>query len=122
MCHDVTGRQGAFSSPRAAIKIAIDHTWYLQAHGDSSGNRAHSEQLFDRWRSLLGPDHPDTLAAAINLTLALRPVSDAESARVLGQDTLQRCRRVLGPDHPTTLDAADALTVALVQLGDAGAA
>jgi RNA-directed DNA polymerase len=27
MCLDVAGRREAFSSPRAAIKIAIDHTW-----------------------------------------------------------------------------------------------
>jgi hypothetical protein len=97
----------------ASRHLVLDTAGYLQAHGDSHGSRAVSEQLFDRWRSVLGPDHPDTLTAASTLTLALISVGEAEPARALGQDTLQRCRRVHGPDNPITLLAADALIFAL---------
>ena len=97
------------SSP-AGRQLVLDTARYLRAHGDSSGSRAVCEQLLDRWRAILGPDHPDTLTAASRFSLALIQLGEAEPARALGEDTLQRCRRVLGPDHPTTLVAAAALT------------
>jgi hypothetical protein len=101
----------------AGRHLILDTLRYLQAHGDSSGSRAVSEQLLDRWRSILGPDHPDTLTAAASLTLALDQLGEAEPARALSEDTLQRARRVLGLDHSITLRTATALTVALVQNG-----
>ena len=87
----------------AGRHLVLKTARYLEAHGDSPGSRAVSEQLFNRWRAVLGPDHPDTLTAASILTLALNELGEGTSARALGQDTLQRCRRVLGPDHVTTL-------------------
>jgi hypothetical protein len=103
----------------ASRRLVLDTTRYLQVHRDSHAGRAVGEPLLHRWRSLLGPDHPDTLTAARRLTIALISVGAVEPARFLGEDTLQRCRRVLGPDHPTTLGAATGLTLALVQLGEA---
>jgi hypothetical protein len=97
----------ADSSP-AGRQLVLDTTRYLYARGDSSGSRAVGEQLLDRWRVILGPDHPDTLTAASTLTLDLFAVGEEELARALGEDTLRRCRRVLGPDHPITLVAATA--------------
>ncbi|HLK95736.1 MAG TPA: FxSxx-COOH system tetratricopeptide repeat protein, partial [Nocardioidaceae bacterium] len=106
----------------AGRRLVLDTIHHLQAHGDSSGShaaRAGAEQLLDRCRSILGPDHPDTLTAASTLIRALVSLGQAEPARALGEDTLQRSRPVLGLDHPTTLRAAGALTGALVQLGEA---
>ncbi|WP_244522296.1 FxSxx-COOH system tetratricopeptide repeat protein [Geodermatophilus africanus] len=103
-------------------RLVLDTVRYLQAHGDSHGSRAVCEPLVDRWRSLLGPDHLDTLAAAATLTLDLFYVKEAAPARSLGEDTVQRCRRVLGPDHATTLSAAAALALVLNQVGDAESA
>ncbi|WP_448612201.1 FxSxx-COOH system tetratricopeptide repeat protein [Geodermatophilus sp. URMC 60] len=102
----------------AGRRLVLNTIRYLQAHGDSHGSRAVGEQLLDRWRSHLGLDHPDTLAAASDLTLALFAVGEAAPARALGEDTLQRCRRVLGPDHVTTLWAAGGLTLALNLLSE----
>lgn len=62
--------------------------------------------MLDRWREVLGPDHPDTLAAASILTGVLDVLVDAEPARALGEDTLQRDRQAPGPDHPITLHPA----------------
>ncbi len=103
----------------AGRQLVLDTARYLHAHGDSDSSRAVGEPLLERWRSVLGPDHPDTLAAASILTVALNGIGDAEQARSLGADTLERCRRVLGPDDPSTLWAAAALTNALVGLGQA---
>src|SRR4051794_26542218 len=102
----------------ARRQLVLDAIRYLQAHGDSSASRAVCEQVIDRWRSSLGPDHPDTLTAASTLTSALIWVGEVEPARALGEDTLQRCRRVLGPDSPLTLGAAAALAQVLVRLGE----
>ena len=103
-------------------RLFLDTTRYLQAHGDSSAGRAVGGPLLNRWREVLGPDHPDTLTAASTLTLALIWAGQAEAARVLGEDTLRRCHRALGPDNPITLLAAAAMTHALVGLGEAEAA
>jgi hypothetical protein len=103
----------------AGRQLILDATRYQQAHGDSHAGRAVSEHLLHRWRSILGPDNPDTLTAASSLTVALISAGEAEPARTLGEDTLQRCRRVLGPDHVVTLWAAAGLTLALAELGEA---
>jgi hypothetical protein len=103
----------------ASRHLALDTARYLQIRGDSHASRAVCEQLLDRWRSLLGPDHPDTLTSASTLTLTLTGLGEVEQARTLGEDTLQRCRRVLGWDHATTLWTAAALTVALASAGEA---
>ena len=109
-------------SSSASRQLVLDTIRYLQAHGDNHAGRAVGEPLLDRWRALLGPDHPDTLTVASRLTFARVFAGEAESARALGEGTLQRCRRVLGPDHPTTLLAATGLILALIQRGEAGAA
>jgi hypothetical protein len=83
--------------------LVLDTIRYLQARGDSSGSRAVSAQLLDRWREVLGPDHPDTLTAASRLTLDVMQSGEVQSAHILGENSLQRSRRVLGPDHPITL-------------------
>jgi hypothetical protein len=114
-----TASQGDHSP--AGRQLLLDTARYLHAHGDSASSRAVGEPLLDRWRSTIGPDHPDTLTAASILTLALNELGEAEPARCLGEDTLQRCRRVLGPDPPATLWAAAALTAALLGLGQAEA-
>ena len=103
----------------AGRQLVLDTARYLHAHGDSDSSRAVGEPLLQRWRSVLGPDHRDTLTAASILTVALNELGDAEQARSLGADTLERCRRVLGPDDPSTLWTAAALTAALVGLGQA---
>ena len=101
------------SSP-AGRQLVLDTAHYLRAHGDLSASRVVCEQVHDRWRLILGPDHPATLTAASKLSLTLFALGEMEPARALGEDTLARCRRVLGADHPTTLWTAAALTLALL--------
>ena len=103
----------------AGRRLALDTARYLQAQGDSWGSRAVCEPLLARWRTALGPDHPDTLTAASSLARALVQVGEVESGRALAQDTLQRSRQALSPDHPTTLLAATGLTLALLERGEA---
>ena len=67
----------------AGRQLVLDTIRYLQAHGDVSSSRAVSEQLLDRWRAVLGPDHPDTLTAASILIFALIFSGEKELARAL---------------------------------------
>jgi hypothetical protein len=92
-------------SSHAGRQLVLDTIRYLQAHGDTHGGRAVGEQLLERWRSILGPDHPDTLTVGSGLIFALVFAGKAQPARALGRT---RCRRMLGPDHPTSLLAATA--------------
>ena len=79
---------------------------YLNVRGDNRTSRLIAEELLNRWRQCLSPDHPDSLTLAANLTSALADMTEYGPACTLGQDTLDRCRRVLGHDHPTTLRTA----------------
>jgi hypothetical protein len=109
----------------AGRSLILDTVGYLGAHGDIHGSRIIGEPLLEHWRSVLGPDHPDTLTAGISLTFARILAEETGPARALAEDTVQRCRRVLGPDHPTTLWAAATLVLAValaqVQIGMAAA-
>ncbi|MGR6963211.1 FxSxx-COOH system tetratricopeptide repeat protein [Geodermatophilus sp. URMC 61] len=116
--HVLATAQLADSSP-VGRQLVLNTIRYLQSHGDSHACRAVSAELLDRWRSILGPDHPDALSAASSLSLALIQLGELEPARALGEDTLQRCRRVLGPDHLITLWTGAVLTIALARLGEA---
>ena len=93
-------------------RLMLSTVEYLNTRGDSQTSRRIAQDLLDRWRRVLGPDHPDTLRSAMNLTFALSNLAEDE-ARPLGQDTLDRSRRVLGPDHPDTLRLA--ANLALIQ-------
>jgi hypothetical protein len=73
---------------------------YLNVRVDYRTSRQLAEALLERWRHHLGPEHPDTLTLAVQLSVALAWLEEAEQARTLGQDTLERCRRVLGPRPP----------------------
>jgi hypothetical protein len=105
------------SSP-VGQQLVLGTIRYLQAHGDSSGSRAVGAPLLERWRQILGCDHPDTLTAASTLTLALISVGEVEPGRALGEDTLQRCRRVFGPDNPITLYLTQAASSAQLLLDE----
>jgi hypothetical protein len=101
------------ASNRQLMLSTID---YLNIRGDSRTSRLLAQEVLDRWRRGIGPDHPDTVTLGAVLTFAMAWMAEGEQARALGEDTLERCRRVLGPDHPTTLASAANLTLALALL------
>jgi DNA-binding SARP family transcriptional activator len=91
---------------------------YLGVRGDGRSRRVVAEEVHDRWRRALGPDHPDSLSVATTLISTLTDLADYAAARVLGQDTVGRCERAFGPEHPTTLRAAVELAMALTGAGE----
>jgi tetratricopeptide (TPR) repeat protein len=71
----------------------------------------HARVLADR-QEMLGPDHPDTLAARNNLALAYHTAGRTDEAIALHEQALTDRERVLGPDHPGTLNSRSNLAVA----------
>ncbi|MEU4688719.1 FxSxx-COOH system tetratricopeptide repeat protein [Actinoplanes sp. NPDC023714] len=63
-----------------------------------------SRQLLDRYRTVFGPGHPDTLAMAMTTANALRAGYPRESL-ALARTTVEHHRRMYGPDHPATIAA-----------------
>jgi hypothetical protein len=53
---------------------------------------------------VLGPEHPDTLAARANLARWTGKAGDAAGARDQYAALLPLYERVLGPEHPDTLN------------------
>lgn len=68
--------------------------------------RSIAQELFDRWKRVLGPDHRDTLTAAASLTAALVWLGEHAQAKAIGEDARQRAEHELGADHPVTLRLA----------------
>jgi hypothetical protein len=91
---------------------------YLHARGEPTLARPLLERSLDLRRSMLGDDHPDTLASANSLAGGLGALGELKRARRLNEDTLVRRRRVLGDDHPDTLTSANNLATSLRMLGE----
>jgi tetratricopeptide (TPR) repeat protein len=75
------------------------------------------ERLLAASERVLGPDHPDTLAARNNLGEAYRVAGRRDKAISLHEQNLAARERDLGLDHPSTLAARNNLAAAY---GDAG--
>ncbi|KAI1315580.1 hypothetical protein F5Y16DRAFT_393330 [Xylariaceae sp. FL0255] len=59
-------------------------------------------------KTVLGPDHPDTLNSMNNLALTWKSQGRTADAIRLMEDCSHLCIRVLGPDHPHTLSSLSA--------------
>jgi hypothetical protein len=112
----------ASTSDASVRRLASEAAWYLARRGDAQASHDLARRLYDQWRSSLGPDHEDTLAAAMALGGALRGLGHFDQAREIDQDTLARCLRMLGEDHPEALWAASNLAGDLRNLGEFAAA
>jgi hypothetical protein len=94
------------SSP-SGRQLVLCTAHYLQARGDRLATRAVCEQVLERWRVVLGPDHPDTLTAASRFSLALyqlsemsRPMPWARTPCSAAAGRLARSTRPLWPRPP----------------------
>ena len=65
----------------------------------------------------LGPDHPSTLTAHLNLAGAYREAGRLDEAIALYEQTLTDSTRILGPHHPDTLTSRNNLAGAYQEAG-----
>lgn len=111
---DHTGHTGTELFRQAILRLAR----YLERVGHHSTCRQLTEQARKQWQHWLGPNHPDTLAAAHRHAAVLRVLGEFEQARRLAEDTLAGRRRLLGSEHLDTLSSASNLGAILQELGD----
>ncbi len=91
---------------------------YLLRQGDIAAGYDLAQNIYRAWSANLGPDHPDTLAAANQLANAFELKGEYAQARRLAEQTLVRRRRTLGEDHPDTLLVAGRTAVYLYYSGE----
>ncbi|MFF3820613.1 tetratricopeptide repeat protein [Streptomyces bluensis] len=82
----------------------------------------HFQDLVDRSRALLGPDHPETLLARDNLAANRGEAGDARGAMEALNELLTDRLRVQGPDHSDTLNTRSGLARWRGEAGDAAGA
>jgi hypothetical protein len=73
--------------------------------GEHHEARALDEELVGRSATVLGAEHPSTLAVALNLSLDLRQCGETEQAIALHAQTRAALHRVLGENHPAAVMA-----------------
>ena len=82
---------------RTLIELSIAQRRIGTSHADSL---AQAQIVYDQCGVLRGPNHPDTLAAAINLTNIQRTIGQTDEALALAEQTVARYPAIYGPDHP----------------------
>ena len=110
--------------------IPAEHNWVLLQAKDLAVARRKmgllqealdlSQEVYDKFVKTFGPEHPDTLAAAMNLGNARRVLGDSSQepgllleAASLIQTALEGYAETYGEDHPYTLGCS--LNLAIVQ-------
>ncbi|MER7270388.1 FxSxx-COOH system tetratricopeptide repeat protein [Micromonospora carbonacea] len=84
---------------------------YLSAAGETARARALATTVSDRFTSLLGGEHVDTVAAMHVLAAVTWADGDHKPASAVALRVLELRRRVLGEAHPETLAAMNNLAV-----------
>jgi Domain of unknown function (DUF4062)/Tetratricopeptide repeat len=95
---------------------------YLRSSGSYAAARDLQRRVLDARERVLGPEHPDTLAARQELAGGTGLAGDFAGARDLFTALLPACERVLGAEHPDTLTARAHLAAWTGLAGDAAAA
>jgi tetratricopeptide (TPR) repeat protein len=92
-------------------KLGPDHYWTLRSLIDLSialrrigsshdDSLAQAQSVYEQCRIILGPNRPDTLAAAINLTNIQRTIGQTDEALALAEEAVASYPAIYGPDHP----------------------
>ena len=114
--------------PHAQVALADDSAGmarivkYVGSRGSYATARDLQQRVLDARGRVLGPEHPDTLAARGDLALWTGEAGDQAAARDQYAGLLPVLEQILGPEHPRTLDARHELAGWTGQAGDPAAA
>ena len=109
-------------STRAPWPPATNLAHWTGEAGDAAGARDQFAALLPVSERVLGPEHPDTLAARGELARWTGQAGDAAGARDQFAALLPIGERVLGPEHPDTLTTRHELARWTGEAGDAAGA
>jgi hypothetical protein len=100
------GSVSASLSPEATERVLGLRQWatrQLAAVGDGGRAAELADSIRTECETLLGPDHPDSLAASDNLVIAYVAAGRSSEGIPLAEDVLDAREQILGPEHPDTL-------------------
>ncbi|PWW75745.1 hypothetical protein C7212DRAFT_364465 [Tuber magnatum] len=89
----------------------------LQDQGKYDESEKMNRRELEGRETILGPDHPDTLASANNLALVLRDQGKYDESEAMHRCELNGCEKILGTYHPSTLTSVDNLAQVLQDQG-----
>jgi hypothetical protein len=113
------GREVLGSDHYMTLRTARDLSIALRRIADAYDEALEmATDVLNRCTRLFGEGHPDTLAAAINLTNIQRTIGRADQALGLAESTVGSYPAVYGPDHPYTHGCAGNLALLLRVTGD----
>ena len=100
------------------LRLRLRSAYLLNTLGDRTGLAILiAEPLVTDCERVLGADHPDTLAARLNVAHAYQAAGRTAEAIPLLERTLADSERLLGTDHPDTLGSRNDLAVAYRDAG-----
>ncbi|MFF7497167.1 tetratricopeptide repeat protein, partial [Streptomyces rubiginosohelvolus] len=106
--HNFTTARNTLDTLAAAVRAA----------GAASEELLLRRHVLDSESTVLGPDHPDTLASRNDHANALSALGEHRQAADLHQRVVAESERLLGPDHPHTLTYRNNYALALNGLGE----
>ena len=108
-----------YQTLRAASGLSIAQRCVATPNGEALET---ASRVFTAFQQRFGESHPDTIAAAMNLTSIQRVTGQAREALELARRTVARCRDLYGPDHPYTYGCTGNLALLHRASGDPGGA
>jgi len=76
--------------------------------------------VLQKFRRILGEEHPYTLTAMANLAITYRDQGRMGEAAALPEEVLQKWRQILGEEHPYTLTSMANLAITCSDQGRMG--
>jgi tetratricopeptide (TPR) repeat protein len=76
-----------------------------------------NEEVLERWKVVLGEDHPNTLTGMSNLAFTYSNQGKLTEAIKMNEEVLAKRKVVLGEDHPDTLTSMSSLALAYSDQG-----
>ena len=84
-------------------ELLTNVSWYMLMIGEYSRAEELAGEAAQKWRDILGPDHPSTLTSMANLASTFWNQGRWEEAEKLFVQVMETSKTKLGADHPATL-------------------
>lgn len=86
-------------------ELVLDVIGFYFHWGDAASSSDLARQAFNEWKTLLSPDHPQTLRAGKWLAYTQWTLGAFAEAQEINRDCLERLQRTVGLDDEGTIDA-----------------
>jgi len=103
----------------ATLRSSIGFSIALRLTGTANEEALEiAKEVYDLCQQVRGKNHPDTLAAAVNLTNIQRTMGQIDEALTLTKETVERYPAIFGVDHPYSYGCTGNLALLLRLAGN----